>query len=278
MPGWLIDFAEHSNTGFNPVRFLRKRLGSRSRIASTSAEALEKGRLSAAEKGYYVQDESLNTLYRFLSAVRKGDVVDDRLIEEVLNIYVSYKSLSGKIREIKIAETPIVKGELLDVLINYKNEQKGKIVLKQFGAIVQGILETSEFRKYVNRKYSDMDDFENYTLVLVEARLLCFEAGIKVKENYGKDEIPYINVLEKVAGVKIDGLSYEDKNDNRPLREQINVLFEIVNNPETKPQDKALALADLLQLLAMDVAEIDLARILTNGQQMQNIRAILSAA
>jgi len=278
MPGWLVDFAENSSVGFDPVKFLRKRLGNRSRIAATLAEATNKGRLDATEKGYYVQEENINVLYRLLSAVRKGEDIDDKLIEQALNVSVSYKSLSGKIREIKLAETPIVKGELLDVLVNYRNERQGKIVLKQFGAIVQGILETSEFKKYVNKKYSDMDDFENYTLALVEARLLCFESGIEVAEMYGEKEVPYIKSLEKVAGTKIDGLSYEDKDGNRPLREQINVLFATVNNPETKPQDKALALADLLQLLAIDVSEIDITKILTNNEQVQNIRAILSAA
>ena len=276
MPGWLVDFAENSSVGFDPVKFLRKRLGNRSRIAASLAEALEKGRLDATEKGYYVQGESLNVLYRLISAVRKSEIVDDKLIEEALNISVIYKSLSGKTREIKLAETPIVKGELLDVLINYKNEQKGKIVLKQFGAIIQGILETSEFRKYVKKKYSDMNDFENYTLALFEARLLCFEAGIEVQETYGEDEVPYIKALEKVAGVKVNGLS--DTDSDRPLREQINILFETVNNPETKPQAKALALADLLQLLAIDVPEIDIAQILTNSEEVQNIKAILSAA
>ena len=279
IPGWLVDFAEHSNDGFsfNPVKFLRARLGNRSTIASTIAEALEKGRLSATEKGYYVQEESLDVLYGLLSAVRKGETVNDKLIEAVLNVSVSYKSLSGTTRQIKLAETPIIKGELLDVLVNYKNEQKGKIVLKQFSAIVQGILETSEFRKYVKKKYSDTDDFENYTLALVEARLLCFESGIEVKENYGENEVPYIDALEKVTGTKIDGLSSANDSD-RPLREHINILFEIVNNNETNPQDKAIALADLLQLFAIDVPEIDLAQILTNGEEVQNIKAILSAA
>ena len=276
MPGWLIDFAENSNEGFNPVKFLRARLGNRSRIAATLAEAVEKGRLDATEKGYYAQEESLDILYKLLSAIRKGESVDDKLIEEVLNVSVSYKSLSGKTREIKLAETPIVKGELLDVLINYKNEAKGKIVLKQFGAIAQGILETSEFKKYVKRKYSNTDDFENYALALVEARLLCFESGVEVKETYSEEEVPYIKSLEKVAGVKIDGL-YDTDND-RSLREQINILFETVNNPETKPQAKALALADLLQLLAIDVHEINIAQIFTNSDEIQNIRAILSAA
>ena len=278
IPGWLVDFAEHSDDGFsfNPVKFLRARLGSRSRIAVTLAEAMDMGRLAAAEKGYYVQGESLNILYKLLSAVRKGEIIDDNLLEEVLNISVSYKSLSGKTRQIKLAETPIVKGELLDVLINYKNESKGKIVLKQFSAIVQGILETSEFKKYVKREYSNTDDFENYALALVESRLLCFESGIEVKEMYNDDEVPYIKALEKVAGVKINGLS--DTDSNRPLREQINILFETVNNSETKPQIKALALADLLQLLAIDVPEVDIAQILTNGEQIQNIKAILSAA
>ena len=140
---------------------------------------------------------------------------------------------------------------------------------------MQGILETSEFKKYVNRKYSDTDDFENYTLALVEARLLCFDAGIEVKETYGEDEVPYIKSLEKIAGVNIDGLSYDS---NRPLREIINILFETVNNAETKPQDKALALADLLQLFAIDVPEVDIAQMLTNSEQVQNIRSILSAA
>ena len=241
------------------------------------AEALEKGRLSATEKGYYVQEESLDVLYRLLSAVRKGENVDDKLIEEVLNVSVSYKSLSGAIRQIKLAETPIVKGELLDVLVNYKNEQKGKIVLKQFGAVVQGILETSEFKKYVKKKYSDTDDFENYTLALVEARLLCLESGIEVKENYGENEVPYIDGLEKVTGTKIDGLSSANDSD-RPLREHINILFEIVNNNETGPRDKALALADLLQLFAIDVQEIDITKILTNSDEVKNIKAILSAA
>ena len=278
MPGWLVDFAENSSVGFDPVRFLRKRLGNRSRIAATLAEATNKGRLDATEKGYYVQGENLNILYKLLSAVRKGEYVDDKLIDEALNVSVSYKSLSGKIREIKLAETPIVKGELLDVLVNYRNEQQGRIVLKQFGAIVQGILETSEFKKYVNRKYSDTDDFENYTLALVEARLLCFESGVEVAETYGEDEVPYLKALEKVAGVTIDGLSYNDTDGNRLLREQINVLFATVNNSETSPQDKALALADLLQLLAMDVSEIDITKILTNSDEMKNIKAILSAA
>ncbi|MBR3628474.1 MAG: hypothetical protein IKN42_06480 [Elusimicrobia bacterium] len=277
MPGWLVDFAEHSSVGFDPVKFLRKRLGNRSRIAATLAEALEKGRFDAAEKGYYVQGESLDVLYRLISAVRKSEIVDDKLIEEALNVSVFYKSLSGTTREIKLAETPIVKGELLDVLINYKNEQKGKIVLNQFGAIIQGILETTEFRKYVKKKYSDMNDFENYTLALFEARLLCFETGIEVQEIYGEDEVPYIKALEKIAGVKIDGLSY-DKSDDRPLREVINILFEIVNNHETKPQEKALALADLLQILAIDVPEIDIAQVLTNSEELKNIRAVLSAA
>lgn len=276
MPGWLVDFAENSNEGFNPVKFLRARLGNTSRIAATLAEALEKGRLAATEKGYYAQEESLDILYKLLSAVRKGESIDDKLIEEVLNVSVSYKSLSGKTREIKLAETPIVKGELLDVLINYKNEAKGKIVLKQFGAIVQGILETSEFKKYVKRKYSNTDDFENYALALVEARLLCFESGVEVKETYGEEEVPYIKSLEKVAGVKIDGL-YDTDND-RSLREQINILFETVNNSETKPQAKALALADLLQLLAIDVHEIDIVQVFTNSDEIQNIKAILSAA
>ena len=278
IPGWLVDFAEHSDDGFsfNPVKFLRARLGNRSRIAATFTEAVDMGRLAAAEKGYYVQGEGLNVLYNFLSSIRKGDIIDDKLIEKVLNISVTYKSLSGKTREIKLAETPIVKGELLDVLINYKNEQKGKIVLKQFGAIVQGILETSEFKKYVKREYSNMDDFENYALALVEARLLCFESGIEVKEFYNEDEVPYIKELEKVAGVTIDGLS--DMDSNRSLREQINVLFETVNDSETKPQNKALALADLLQLLAIDMPEVNIAQVLTNGDEIQNIRAILSAA
>lgn len=278
MPGWLVDFAENSSVGFDPVKFLRKRLGNRSRIAATLAEATNKGRLDATEKGYYVQGENLNILYGLISAIRKGEDVDDKLIEQALNVSVSYKSLSGRTREIKLAETPIVKGELLDVLINYKNEHQGKIVLKQFGAIVQGILETSEFKKYVNKKYSDTDDFENYTLALVEARLLCFEFGTEVTETYNEREVPYIKSLEKVAGVKIDGLSYNDTDGNRSLREQINVLFATVNNPETKPQDKALALADLLQLLAVDVSEIDITKILMNNEQVQNIRAILSAA
>gem|GEM_PF-622014 len=279
IPGWLVDFAEHSNDGFsfNPVKFLRARLGNRSTIASTIAEALEKGRLSATEKGYYVQEESLDVLYGLLSAVRKGETVNDKLIEAVLNVSVSYKSLSGTTRQIKLAETPIIKGELLDVLVNYKNEQKGKIVLKQFSAIVQGILETSEFRKYVKKKYSDTDDFENYTLALVEARLLCFESGIEVKENYGENEVPYIDALEKVTGTKIDGLSSANDSD-RPLREHINILFEMVNNNETGPQDKAIALADLLQLFAIDVQEIDITKILTNSDEVKNIKAILSAA
>ena len=278
IPGWLVDFAEHSDDGFsfNPVKFLRARLGNRSRIAATLAEAMDMGRLAAAEKGYYVQGESLNILYKLLSAVRKGEIIDDNLLEELLNISVSYKSLSGKIRQIKLAETPIVKGELLDVLINYKNESKGKIVLKQFSAIVQGILETSEFKKYVKREYSNTDDFENYALALVEARLLCFESGIEVEEKYSEDEVPYIKALEKVTGVKINGLS--DTDSDRPLREQINILFETVNNTETKPQAKALALADLLQLLAVDVPEVDIAQILTNSDEVKNIRAILSAA
>ena len=279
IPGWLVDFAEHSNDGFsfNPIKFLRARLGNRSTIASTLAEALEKGRLSATEKGYYVQEESLDVLYGLLSAVRKGETIDDKLIEAVLNVSVSYKSLSGTTRQIKLAETPIIKGELLDVLVNYKNEQKGKIVLKQFGAIVQGILETSEFRKYVKKKYSDTDDFENYTLALVEARLLCFESGIEVKENYGENEVPYIDALEKVTGTKIDGLSSANDSD-RPLREHINILFEMVNNNETGPKDKAIALADLLQLFAIDVQEIDITKILTNSDEVKNIKAILSAA
>lgn len=279
IPGWLVDFAEHSNDGFsfNPVKFLRARLGNRSTIASTIAEALEKGRLSATEKGYYVQEESLDVLYGLLSAVRKGETIDDKLIEAVLNVFVSYKSLSGTTRQIKLAETPIIKGELLDVLVNYKNEQKWKIVLKQFGAIVQGILETSEFRKYVKKKYSDTDDFENYTLALVEARLLCFESGIEVKENYGENEVPYIDALEKVTGTKIDGLSSANDSD-RPLREHINILFEMVNNNETGPKDKATALADLLQLFAIDVQEIDITKILTNSDEVKNIKAILSAA
>lgn len=277
MPGWLVDFAENSNTGFDPVRFLRKRLGNRSRVAATLAEALEKGRLDAIEKGYYIEGESLDILYRLLSAVRKADIVDDKLIEEALNVVVSYKSLSGKTKEIKLAETPVIKGELLDILINYKNEQKGKIVLKQFGSTVQGILETSEFKKYVKKKYSDTDDFENYALALVEARLACFEAGVEVEKTYGEEEVPYIKSLEKVAGVKIDGLTY-DKDSDRPLREQINILFAAVNNPEIKPQDKALALADLLQLFAVDVREINFAQIFTNSEEIQNIRAILSAA
>lgn len=278
IPGWLVDFAEHSDDGFsfNPVKFLRARLGNRSRIAATLTEAADIGRLAATEKGYYVQRENLNILYKLLSAVRKGEIIDDKLIEDVLNVSVSYKSLSGATRQIKLAESPIVKGELLDVLINYKNEQKGKIVLKQFGAIIQGILETSEFKKYVKRKYSNTDDFENYALALVEARLLCFEFGAEVKETYGEDEIPYIKSLEKVAGVTIDGLS--DTDSNRPLREQINVLFETVNNSETKPQDKAIALADLLQLLAIDMPEVNIAQVLMNGDEIQNIRAILSAA
>ena len=278
IPGWLVDFAENSSIGFDPVRFLRKRLGKRSRIAATLAEATDKGRLDATEKGYYVQGENINVLYRLLSAVRKGESVDDKLIEETLNVSVSYRSLTGKTVELKLAETPIIKGELLDILVNYKNEQQGQIVLKQFGAVVQGILENSEFRKYVKRKYSDTDDFENYTLALVEARLLCFESGIEVKETYSEEEVPYIKELEQVAGVQIDGLSYSDTDGNRPLREQINVLFAMVNNSETSPQDKALALADLLQLLAIDVSELDITKILTNGEQIQNIKAILSAA
>ena len=278
IPGWLVDFAEHSNDGFsfNPAKFLRARLGNRSRIASSLSEALEKGRFASIEKGYYVQEESLDICYKLLSAVRKGEPVDDKLIEEILNVSVSYKSLAGKTREIKLAETPIIKGELLDVLINYKNEQEGKIVLKQFSAIVQGILENSEFKKYVKREYSNSDDFENYALALVEARLLCLDAGIEVKKTYGKDEVPYIDALEKVAGVKIDGLS--DTNNNRPLREQINILFGTINDSETKPQDKALALADLLQLLAVDVPEIDITQILINREEVKNIKAILSAA
>ncbi|MBQ1610038.1 MAG: hypothetical protein II090_03830, partial [Elusimicrobia bacterium] len=278
IPGWLVDFAEHSNDGFsfNPAKFLRARLGNRSRIASSLSEALEKGRFASIEKGYYVQEESLDIFYKLLSAVRKGEPVDDKLIEEILNISVSYKSLAGKTREIKLAETPIIKGELLDVLINYKNEQEGKIVLKQFSAIVQGILENSEFKKYVKREYSNSDDFENYALALVEARLLCLDAGIEVKKTYGKNEIPYIDALEKVAGVKIDGLS--DTNNNRPLREQTNILFGTINDIETKPQDKALALADLLQLLAVDVPEIDITQILINREEVKNIKAILSAA
>jgi glycogen operon protein len=277
MPGWLVDLVEHSNAGFNPVKFLRARLGNRSRIAATLAEAADKGRLAATEKGYYAQGESLNILFRLLSAVRKAEFVDDKLIEEALNVSVNYKSLSGKMTEIKLAETPIVKGELLDVLINYRNEHKGKIVLRQFGTMVQGILETSEFRKYVKRKYSDMNDFENYALALVEARLACFEAGMEIEETYGDEEVPYIKALEKIAGVKIDGLSY-DKDGERPLREQINILFETANNPETRPQDKALALADLLQLFAIDVSEINFAQILTKNEQAKDIRAILSAA
>ena len=51
-----------------------------------------------------------------------------------------------------------------------------------------------------------------------------------------------------------------------------------MNDSETKPQDKALALADLLQLLAIDMPEVNIAQILTNGEEIQNIRAILSAA
>ncbi|MBO7611545.1 MAG: hypothetical protein J6T23_04955 [Elusimicrobia bacterium] len=278
MPGWLVDFAEHSDDGFsfNPVKFLRARLGNRSRIAATLTEAVDKGRLDAAEKGYYVQGENINIFYKLLSAIRKGESVDNKLLEEALNVSVSYKSLSGATREIKLAETPIVKGELLNVLINYKNEQKGQIVLKQFGAIIQGILETSEFKKYVKKEYSNTDDFENYALALVEARLLCFESGVEVEELYREEEVPYIKALEQVAGVEIDGLS--DTDSNRHLREQINILFETVNNSETKPQDKALALADLLQLLAIDVPEVNIAQILTNGEEIQNIKAILSAA
>ena len=106
--------------------------------------------------------------------------------------------------------------------------------------------------------------------------MLCFESGIEVEETYSEDEVPYIKALEKVAGVKIDGLS--DTDSDRSLREQINILFEMVNNPETKPQAKALALADLLQLLAVDVPEVDIAQILTNSDEVKNIRAILSAA
>ena len=114
-------------------------------------------------------------------------------------------------------------------------------------------------------------------MALVEARLLCFETGVEVKEVYGENEVPYIDALEKVTGTKIDGLSSANDSD-RPLREHINILFETVNNNETNPQDKAVALADLLQLFAIDVPEIDLAQILTNGEEMQNIKAILSAA
>lgn len=135
------------------------------------------------------------------------------------------------------------KGELFEFLINYKKENKGKIVFRQSDGVLQGILETSEFKKYVKRKYY---------------------------------EFPHIQDLENTDGESDNDLLYD--NDDIISREQINILFETINNPIAKPQDKAIALARLLQLFAVDVPKIDTERVMTSDEELQNIRAVLAAS
>ena len=64
---------------------------------------------------------------------------------------VYHQSLSGKIINTKLADSPIVSGTLLKVLVNYKNEDNGQIALRQFEGIIQGILETVEFKMHIKR-------------------------------------------------------------------------------------------------------------------------------
>lgn len=133
------------------------------------------------------------------------------------------------------------KGELFEFLINYKKENKGKIVFRQSGGILQGILETSAFKEYIKRKYY---------------------------------EFPYIQDLENTEGESDNDLY----NDDIISRDQLNLLFETINNPTAKPQDKAIVIAKLLQLFAVDVPEIDTERVMTSDEELQNIRAMLVAS
>lgn len=278
MPGWLIDISKNSSTGFNPIEFLRARLG-RNNIASTIGEALNKGRIDAIGKGYYLEATSVDTFYKILISLRKGENIEDGL-NFALNTMVYHQSLSGKIINTKLADSPIVSGTLLKVLVNYKNEDNGQIALRQFEGIIQGILETVEFKMHIKKEYINRDDFENHALALFEAKLACFEAGIEITDtDTSSDGIPYYKALERLAGTSIEGFGYNKNNEETlPMREHINVLFGVVNDSETTPQDKALALADLLKLLTLAAHEIKITDVFTNRTEVRSIQAILSAA
>ena len=74
MPGWLIDISKNSSTGFNPIEFLRTRLA-RNNIASTIGEALNKGRIDAIGKGYYLEATSVDTFIKFLYLSEKARIL-----------------------------------------------------------------------------------------------------------------------------------------------------------------------------------------------------------
>lgn len=277
MPGWLIDISKNSSIGFNPIEFLRERIAKIRPIAATLGEALNMGRIDAISKGYYMEGKDINSLYKILNAMRSG-AIDDATLENTLNMTVYHESLSGKTISTKLADSPIIKGELLNILTDY-NQEQGPIALRQFEGIVQGILETTEFKLHIKKEYINKEDFENYAIALVEARLACIAGGIDVSNDDISDRVPYLSALEKVTGLKIDGISYDKNGEpDLPMREHINVLFGVINNSETEPKDRALALADLLRLLALGAPEIKVYSLITKRSEVRNVRAILAAA
>lgn len=281
MPGWLIDFAKNANTGFDPAQFLRARLGIKNRIAATPAEAFGKGRIDAISKGYYLQEEEVNRLCKTLLSVRNAEITDSAFFEDALNMTLYYKSLSGKVISLKLSETPLIKGELSRILSDYHNHKQGAIAVKQFEGIMQGILETTEFKNHIKKKYSNTDDFENHALALAEARLACLAGGIEVTAADSADGIPYVKALEKLAGKNTESFVYDYNKEgfaDLTVREQINLLFGEINDPDTKPRERALALTGLLRLFALDVPEIKVTALFTKPDEVRNIQAILSAA
>lgn len=278
MPGWLIDAAKNSTPGFNFTAFLRARLGGRNALAATVQDALNKGRIDAIAKGYYLEEDSAEVFYKALISARSGKETDYAL-NIALNTTIYHKSLSGRTVSTKLADAPIVSGILLQTLANYKNDEKGPIALKQFDGIMQGILETTEFKTHIKKEYSNREDFENHALALFEARFACLQAGIEVTPADVSDGVPYFKALEKLAGKTITGFGYtKNGEDSLPVREHINVLFGALDDPETSAQDRALALADILKLLAVAAPEIKVTEMFTNRTEVNNIRAILSAA
>lgn len=279
MPGWLIDFAKNANTGFDPAQFLRARLGIKNRIAATPAEAFGKGRIDAISKGYYLQEEELNRLCKTLLSVRNAEIAGPAFFENALDMTVYYKSLSGRVISLKLSETPLVKGELARILLDYNNHKQGGIAVKQFEGIMQGILETTEFKNHIKKKYSNTGDFENHALALAEARLACLAGGIEVTAADSADGIPYVKALEKLAGKNTERFAYDKEGfADLTVREQINLLFGEINDPDTKSRERALALTGLLRLFALDVPEIKVTALFTNPDEVRNIQAILSAA
>ena len=93
------------------------------------------------------------------------------------------------------------------------------------------------------------------------------------------DGIPYVKALEKLAGKNTERFAYDKKSfADLTVREQINLLFGEINDPDTKSRERALALTGLLRLFALDVPEIKVTALFTNPDEVRNIQAILSAA